>query len=332
MALVLAVASPAEAGAPPRDAIVEGSGPATARISASASAARYPLNDGTGATVAVAVSAACQAVCADADPQQIADLIGGLHHGPEVERLTVQLDGPFQIQLDCGARVSACYFPSQARIVLSGDEVPAADGAGRALVLAHEYGHHLARSRVSPPPLLSPLLRGTPRWAREANVCRLQRAGHVSPGVGGSNYYEDPGEAFAEAYGRLHFPSPGVEWKWIEALRPDEAAFRAIREDALDPWTERTGIAVAGRAPSHGVVVRQIPTPLDGTVTVRGMRPRRDVALGLQNPLGELSMARMSGGPPRSVEYTVCGESRLGVVLRSLRERGSQYRLQVQRP
>ena len=328
----LAAAVPATAAPPPRDAIVHPGDPAAARASAGETAGRYPIRDGTGATIAVSVTAACRALCTDADPQQIADLIGGLLHGPEVGLLTVQLDAPFQIPLDCGGRVTACYFPSTGRIVLNGNDEAARDGAGRELVLAHEYGHHLARSRLSPSPFPSPLLWGTPRWASEESVCRMRRMGRLFPGAGGEHYYEDPGEAFAEAYGRLHFPSPEVKWRWTESLRPDDASLRAIREDALDPWTGRSDLVVSGRAPPHGVLVRQIATPLDGMVRVEGGRPWRGFALGLQNPLGELSMARLGAAAANGVEYTVCGEGHLGVVLRSLRDSSSRYRLRVQRP
>ncbi len=333
IAISIAVAVPAIAAPAPRDAVVHSGDVAAARASADAAAVRYPIRDGTGATIAVTVSPACRLVCTDAEPQEVAELIGGLAHGPEVERLTVQLDAPFQIALDCGGRVTACYFPATGRIILSGNDEPARDGAGRELVLAHEYGHHLARSRVSPPPFPSPLLWGTPRWASAESVCRMRRAGRLFPGAGGEHYYEDPGEAFAEAYGRLHFPSPEVEWRWTESLRPDEAALLAIREDALAPWTGRTDLLVAGRAPPRGVLVKQVATPLDGMVRVEGARPRRGFALGLQSPLGELSMARLSAeAGANGVEYTVCGEAHLGVVVRSLRDSSSRYRLRVRRP
>jgi len=329
--IALIAGPPAGAAPPPRDAVLAGPGPESARISAGAVGDRYSLNDGSGATVAVTVSAACRLVCTDADPQRIANLIGGLLHGPEVERLTVQLDAPFQVPLDCGSRVTACYYPSRGLIVLSGNDEPARDGASRALVLAHEYGHHLASSRVSPVPFPPPLLWGTPRWASHEDVCRMRRAGQLVAGSVGADYYEDPGEAFAEAYGRVHFPSPEVEWKWVASLKPGAGALRAIREDALDPWTGRTSVAVAGRAPAHGVVVRSLPTPLDGTVTVQGGRPRHGIELGLRSPLGALGMARF-GSLTRPVDHTVCGESRLGVVMRSLRDRSSSFRLRVQRP
>lgn len=104
IAMILLLA--AAAAAPPRaaararwaepvpDAVFTTASPAAASISDSAAIGRYPINDGSGATIAVSVAAACEAYCGAAEPQQIADFIGTLIHGPEVSLLTVQLDTP----------------------------------------------------------------------------------------------------------------------------------------------------------------------------------------------------------------------------------------------
>ena len=47
---------------------------------------------------------------------------------------------------------------------------------------------------------------GTERWASLENVCQGKRSGRLYPGDEGSHYFEDPGEAFAEAFAHLPLP------------------------------------------------------------------------------------------------------------------------------
>ena len=101
----LEVPSPA---VPMHDVVLGDAGAAAARISASASSQRYSINDGSGATIAVSVTEACSEVCNVADPQRVADFIGSLVHGPEVNLLAVQLDSEYQLGFDCGFGAEAC--------------------------------------------------------------------------------------------------------------------------------------------------------------------------------------------------------------------------------
>jgi hypothetical protein len=308
----------------------------SARISATAATGRYPVNDGTEATIQVSVTAACQTSCTDADPQAIATFVGTLLHSYEIELLTIQLDAPFQIEFDCGYGAQACYYPGQNKIILSGNDTPAADGASREMVLAHEYGHHVAQHRDSPAPFPAAIEWGPPRWSSYENVCRLRRAGAVFPGDAGEHYYQDPGEAFAESFARYHFPEAPVPWKWLPALRPDAGAFQAIREDTLDPWLGRTSFVISGRAPPRdaGATIRTFRTPIDGRVSLRpARRPKHRYRLSLRNPAGrELRTPGGRLGTRRKLNFTVCGQNRLRVVLRSTRDSDSPFRLQVQRP
>jgi hypothetical protein len=131
IAMILLLAAPAARAVarehrgwaePVRDTVLTLPGPAAASTSASTATARYPIDDGSGATIAVSVTTACQAFCTAADPQQVANFIGTLIHGPEVELLTVQLDTPGQLEFDCGFAAQACYFSARNRIVISGDD------------------------------------------------------------------------------------------------------------------------------------------------------------------------------------------------------------------
>lgn len=334
MAMILLLAAPPATAAWPRDTVIEAPSAGSAMISAGADAGRYPIDDGSGEMVTISVTDACQATCTAANPQQIADTLGTFIHGPEMELLTVQLDTPSQIEFDCGYGAQACYYGGENKIVLSGDDSPAPEGASRDFVLAHEYGHHVAQHRESPPPFPAAIDWGTPHWASYEHVCQGSRAGALFPGNEGLHYFRDPGEAFAESFAHLRFPESGVPWRWAASLKPDDAAFEAIREDTLDPWLGRSAFRLRGRVPPRqgGAVVRAFGTPLDGTVSLRPVsRPRYE--LSLLNPAGRVLRSSRHGiSFGHRLNYTVCGQSQLRVAVRSFRRSGGAFKLQIQRP
>jgi hypothetical protein len=342
MVLLFAV-PPAEAGtrhlAPAetvevRDAVFAGRGPAGAFVSATALGGRYALNDGSDDSIAVEVTAACREECDAADPQAIADAIGTFIHGPEVNLLTVQLDTPFQLGFDCGFEAQACYFAGENRIVISGSDDPAPDGAGREFVLAHEYGHHVAAHRDLPAPFPATIDWGTERWASVENVCRGHQAGDYFPGDEERNYYEDPGEAFAESFAFNRYPDAGVEWAWTSTLRPSAAALRALRRDVLRPWGGRRRFAISGRVRRGGTIVRGFRTPFDGRVSIGPVgRPRLGYELTIRNRAGKpLRSSRQGVSNHHRLDFTVCGQSRLRVAVRAKGRAGKRFRLTVQRP
>ena len=332
--MILLLAAPVAGAARPRDTVIAAPSSGSARISSSADANRYPINDGSGETVAIAVTLACQEACNAADPQQIATTLGTFVHGFEMELLTVQLDTPSQIEFDCGFGAQACYYSSENKIVLSGNEGATPDGASREYVLAHEYGHHVAGHRESPAPFPAAVDWGTARWSSYEHVCQRSRAGALFPGNEGLHYFRDPGEAFAESFARLRFPDSGVPWRWLSALEPDANALEAIRDDTVDPWLGRSAFKLGGRVPPRrdGPTVRTFGTPLDGTVSLRPAgRPVYD--LSLLNPAGRVLRTSRHGYSVRhQVNYTVCGQSQLRVAIRASHRLGGAFKLQIQRP
>lgn len=331
--MILFLAAPAGAVVR-RDTVIEGRSAGSASISVSSDANRYPIDDGSGETVEISVTEACRLACTAADPQKIADTLGTFVHGFEMELLSVQLDTPSQIEFDCGYGAEACYYGAENKIVLSGDDTPAPEGASREFVLAHEYGHHVAQHRESPSPFPAAIDWGTPRWSSYENVCRGSRAGALFPGNEGQHYFRDPGEAFAEAFAHLRFPESKVPWRWAAALKPDEAALEAIREDTLEPWLGRSTFKLDGQAPPRhgGAAVRAFGTPLDGTVSLRPVTEPR-YQLSLLNPAGRvLRTSRQGLSFGHQLNYTVCGQSHLRVAIRSSRRSGGAFKLQIQRP
>ncbi len=333
--MMLLLVAPAGATTP-RDVVVGEPAGAAARISLGSSSDRYSIDDGSGATIAVAVTAACQATCTAADPQRIASFVGTLIHGPEVELLTVQLDAPFQIDLDCGYGAQACYYPSESKIVLSGDDTPSDDGADHEFVLAHEYGHHVANHRESVAPFPAAIDWGTPRWSSHERICQARRRGALFPGDEGLRYDRNPGEAFAEAFARYRFPDSQAEWRWPRSLMPDAGAFRAIREDTLNPWLGRTPVRISGpaRRGDRAPLVRSFRTPLDGTVSLQPVdRLSHRYRLSLRSTSGRpLRTAQSQLSLRRQLNFTVCGQSRLRVMLEPRGRSRAPFELLIQRP
>lgn len=321
---------------PMRDVVLGEPGAAAARISASASSQRYSINDGSEATIAVSVTPACAEACDVTDPQRVANVIGSFMHGSEVDLLTVQLDTEFQLGFDCGFGAEACYYTDESKIVIGGYEEADGDGATFDFVLAHEYGHHVAEHREMPAPFGGAVDWGPLRWASLENVCQGRRHGRLHPGDEGINYFENPGEAFAEAFARYHFPDLPVQWRYMSALKPNEASFRTIREDTLSPWQGRTSFVLAGRVPARGegAAVESLRTPLDGLVSLRPSSLRRHgYELALRSRAGRLLRSSRQGlGPRDQLDYAVCGQPRLRLVITSTRARGTPYRLRIQRP
>jgi hypothetical protein len=319
-----------------RDIVLGEPGAAAARISASASLQRYSIGDGSEATIGVSVTSACAESCEVTDPQRVAAFIGTLIHGEEVELLTVQLDTEFQLGFDCGFGAEACYFTDENKIVIGGYEEPDGDGATFEFVLAHEYGHHVATHREMPTPFGSAVDWGTERWASVENVCQGKRDGRLYPGDEGGHYFEDPGEAFAEAFARLRFPELPVQWRYLPGLKPDAAAYKAIREDTLTPWQGRTSFVLTGRVPARGegAAVEFLRTPLDGTVSLRPSRLRRHgYELALRSRAGRLlRSSRQGSGRQRPLDYNVCGQHHLRLEITSIRAHAGPFRLQIQRP
>jgi hypothetical protein len=347
IAMILILAAPAGAAAvdleaktslevPLRDAVIQESGRESARISATASSQRYSIGDGSEATVAVSVTAACAEFCEVRDPQRVAAFVGTLLHGDEVSLLTIQLDTEFQLGFECGIGAEACYFSGDNKIVIGGYEEADGDGATFEFVLAHEYGHHVAQHRAMAPPFRSAINWGTERWATVENVCRGRRAGKLFPGNEGSHYFEDPGEAFAESFAHYRFPEMQIAWRYAPSLRPNRASFRAIREDTLSPWRGRTSFTLSGRLPARGegAAVESLRTPLDGTVSLRpGSLSRHGYELALRSRAGRLLRSSHHGfGPYHELDFTVCGQKKLTVVITATRRHPVPFELHVRRP
>jgi hypothetical protein len=346
IAMILLLAAPAAAAAgaprslldvprpavPPRDVVLARPSLASAGVSATASTQRYPIDDGRGSTIEVSVTASCRQLCSAADPQQLADFVGTLVHGSEVNLLRIRLETPGQVSVDCGFDADSCYYSGENLVVLSGDPTPASDGATREFVLAHEYGHHVAQHRRTPAPFPAAINWGPERWASYERVCQGYRRGAYYPGNEGSHYFEDPGEAWAESFAHNRFPNARVKWRWAPALRPDAGSFAAIRRDVLDPWHGRRTLRVGGELSGRGSARVAFDAPSDGRVNVRlGGRGGAGLGVSLRSRRGRRLHTSRGISPGHSLSFTACGQHRLEAVVRGLRPR-RRFQLVIREP
>ena len=275
-ALALPAAGVADAPATPfRDTIL---GPASSRSLQSATldgAWGGPVTATDGEVVAVYFS---QAYPEDAARQlQWADFLTSLVHGSELQNVTVLFTPLRQLQRTCGFQALACYSPSQRTITVPGDELP--DGPTLQSLLTHEYGHHVAASRVNLPWDANDW--GTKRWATAAGVCKQAASGLLFPGDEGRNYTRNPAEVFAEDYRLLNEQKLGLPispWDLVdESLQPNDAVLAALEQDVLSPWQASTIRTYAGsfrRTASTRPRTFTIQTPLDGTVRASLAAPK----------------------------------------------------------
>lgn len=221
---------------------------AARRIQASAATASFRTGDGV--SIPVAVSTAYTP-----DPtieQSYVTFLGGLVHGSELGKISVFIATPSQIEDDfCGEGALACYVGDEERMYVPG--VSEHSDPPVQFLIAHEYGHHIELNRSDAP--WSAYDRGGKRWGSYENVCSLERRRKI-----GTNYYNDPSEAFAESYADMQFS--GVDFIYTDLLAPDQGAFKAIRADVLEPWGPRT-ITLHGSATK----TFKLRTPLDGSAS-----------------------------------------------------------------
>lgn len=268
--------------APASTAFVDRVGPvarSALRVVGRSPAVSYAARDGLRVSVAFSSSYAADPAVA----KSYVDFLDGLPHGSELGRLRVFIAPPDEVLAACGGEQGtlACYDPSTLTMTVPGEQLPSgAGGVTTSYVLAHEYGHHVARFRSNAPfPALS---FGPKLWASQERVCLLTLQGRLAPGDEGANYLSNPGEAWADTYAHLTYPDVG--WQFTPLLAPDAAAYDAARRDVLTPWTRSVTTVFHGRFARGGSSVRSFsfPLSLDGSLRVALSGPARanlDLAL-----------------------------------------------------
>jgi hypothetical protein len=248
-----------------KDRVIGGPVPATSSATASSSGS-YPVAG--GGTVRIDVDPAYAGTDA---LQRILDTLGATVHGAEMNNLTVHIADDSNLFGACGQNATACYFPSSRTMVVSGSPINPNNQMPQAMVITHEYGHHIEANRSFPGWYASNL--GARHWATYEHVCEGVAAGRLFPGDEGAHYWENPGEAFAQAYATMLYPN-AVPWWWSFA-EPDQGAFDAIRADVADTSQGTQSTWSARLAPGSPTASTTINASLDGPVSVKVRQPRK---------------------------------------------------------
>ena len=203
----------------------------------------------------------------DTEMQAVANVLGGLAHGAEMSTLSAYLATPEELAGVCGPEALACYAPAIGLMIVSGVD-GSAYGVPRDYTIAHEYGHHIANNRLNSP--WSALDTGAKRWATYERVCQGVRRNRLHPGDEGENYWDNPGEGFAEANARLNFPGVQVFWGYNALLRPNQVSLAKLAADIVSPWTAPTTVTWSGSLwPQRpNPAQRRFSTPLDGELQI----------------------------------------------------------------
>lgn len=283
----------------------------------------YPTGDSLGTSVTIQVSDAYPVD--PALPQDWATFLGTLVHGPELARLTLNLQPLSSVQQFCGAQALACYDPRQEAIYASPedqlDEPPAKE------IVTHEYGHHLANSENDAP--WAALDYGTKRWASYENICAKAADGTAAPGNEGTHYSQNSGEAFAEAYRVLNLQKEGqtqIGWDIVDqSFYPDATALSLIEQDITSPWTGPTLVKLHGSFGNGAVRTFVVKTPLDGSFVARLTSPTKArMKLALYN--GSTLIARGA-----AINYSICGRRTLTLKVERVSGRGA-FTIAVSKP
>jgi len=269
-----------------------------------------PVTASTGEVVRVYVSDALPAET----PEKWAEFLAKLTHGPELARLTANIASLAEIQDLCGARALGCYSGNE--MVSLGE--PAPDGTTPEEVVRHEYGHHVAWNRVNTP--WRAVDWGPKHWASAATVCPRVTRREAFPGNEGSNYAQNPGEAWAEVYRLMDERKAGITtatWPIIApSFFPDEAGLLAAESDVLQPWLANQKSVFRRTFAKGGKKVWWIPlaTPLDGDLLLSATLPRADlheVALVAANRSTVLRRGQFVSQRVKRLTTGVCGQRSL---------------------
>lgn len=198
----------------------------------------------------------------DAPLGRYAQVLRNAIHGDEIERLTVEVVRPGDVERVCKTRGAvACHIHGGGR----GPRIIIAPGPRAERLLLHEYGHHLdihLGNGARPEP------NGTPRWWRARGITAGVRSERLNRGYSAGWHHAVP-ELFAEDYARLN---GGSGWLIRGVEPPTRSVLRALRRDLRAALrarrgAPRTGLRALGqrglltRGDRNVIMFRTGPTP-----------------------------------------------------------------------
>src|SRR3954453_8371238 len=265
LSLPALLAFPAAAGAEPfKDRVIRGTLAHASQIQGTTQ--RYPTGDGT---TSIPVTLASSYTGDPAVAQTYATFLGTLPHGSELASLKVTVVPSSEVASACGGEpgdgILACYGNRDQTMIVP-DAQAADSDVSVDYVIAHEYGHHIAAHRSNAP--LAALDFGPKRWSSYELGCANTLNGRLAPGDEGASYRANPGEAWAEAYARLVFPTEA--WRFTSLLKPTSGSLLAAMADVSQPWTSPVSTTFTG----SGTKTFRLPLTLDGAFTLQLRGPK----------------------------------------------------------
>jgi hypothetical protein len=290
--------------------------PKASTVSLAAAAVEFrggPITTSTGETVDVRVS---DSLPPDVTPENWAEFLAQLDHGPELGQLTVFILTFDEVEQACGSRALGCYARDQ--LIAPGETV---FDTTPEEVVRHEYGHHIAYHRLNSP--WTAIDWGPKRWASVENVCSRVARNQAYPGNEGANYALNPGEAWAETYRILEERKAGIttgSWPIIDqSFFPSDAALTAAQQDVTQPWTASHTRLVSRVFGKKAPRMWWIPlvTTLDGDVRVSATVPSKsgtvDVALVGADRKTVVRRAQWVSQRVKRLDGSICGQRSLFV-------------------
>jgi hypothetical protein len=241
--------------------------------------------------------------------QRWADFFASLLHGTELSTVSIYVVTPGEMAYYCGSHALGCYRGDT--LYFMNETV---DGVTAEEVARHEFGHHVAGSRLNPPWLA--IDTGPKNWSSALNVCLRTQQRTAFPGNEDANYTLNPGEAFAETYrvvNELRAGATSFSWSLIDSsFYPNQAALDAAAKDVSAPWTAPATQAVRARFRGGRKTWRTtVSTPLDGGLGI-SLKLRRGAVLDLDvlSADGKTVLAKglWASGTEKRVSTTVCGQ------------------------
>ena len=173
-----------------------------------------------------------------------------------------------------------------------------------------------------------------PAGRATSTSARARGLGRSSPATRVCTTSATPARPSPRASPTCAFPKAACPGAGCAPSSPTPAPSKRSAKTPSTPGWVAAAFKLRGRVPPRhgGATVRAFRTPLDGTVSLRPAgRPRYD--LSLLNPAGRvLRTSRHGLSFGHRLNYTVCGQSRLRVAIRSSRRSGGAFKLQIQRP
>ena len=263
------------------------------------------------------------------------DLHGGrpaadrrLHRHPDPRPRDRPAHGParhaFQIGFDCGFGAEACYYSGENKIVLSGDEsrapkAPAATSSSPTSTATTSPSTAKCR-----PPFPAAIDWGTGALVQLRARLPGPALRRALPGQRGHPLLRGSGRGLRRVLRPLPLPRSPVAWRWIPGPEADRRRLRSDPRRHPRPLAGAHALQAARTRAGQGGRARP-SSPSARRSTARSAcaprEPRPATNWPAQPGRQVLRSSRHGLGFHHRLDYTVCGQSRLRVAVRSIRRR-----------